>query len=139
MSSIQPLITVAKNAGSIAAGVSGAYSVTLALQSAVRGALIVYAEVQKRRLPEEEQAKFNIYARAPVGMGDGWLQQIKHQTLYVTQNFDLKKTVAIAVGMFALSTALSKLCGTPSFANRIFSILPIGLNLNNQILKAVKL
>lgn len=137
MSSIQPLITVAKNAGSIAAGVSGAYSVTLALQCAVRGALIVYAEVQKRRLPEEKQAKFNIYER--VGMGDGWLQQIKHQTLYVTQNFDLKKTVAIAVGMFALSTALSKLCGTPSFANRIFSILPIGLNLNNQILKAVKL
>lgn len=137
MSSIQPLITVAKNAGSLAAGISGAYSVTLALQCAVRGALIGCAAVQKRSLPEALQEKYDIYARA--GMGDGWVQQIKHQTLYSTQNFDLKKTVAIAVGMFALSTALSKLCGTPSFANRVFSILPIGLNLNNQLLRAVKL
>lgn len=137
MSSIQPLlVSFAKNTGSLAAGVAGAYSITLSLQSAARAAHIGQRWLQQRGLSEEEQKKFDIYELER--MGDGWLEQIKHQTFLSTQQCVLSKTLMIAAGTFVLSTALSKLCGIPSFAHRLFSYLPIMPNFSNQLLRAVK-
>lgn len=137
MVSTQLITSVAKNTGSLVAGLAGAYSVTLTVQGAVHGFHLLKAMHAKSQLTGQDKENFSVGKNSRVVLDDSVVDEVRKQTLYATQMRPVKKTALIAAGAFATSVVLLKACGIPSFTGRVLSYLPVTLNPN--VLKSLRL